>query len=334
MNNIATAVLTIGILFVCSAEAARVKDVANIKGVRENLLIGYGLVIGLKGTGDSAADITSKSMVRLFEKMGVTSGVSDFKSKNIAATIITAKLPPFARAGTKIDVTVSSIGDASSLEGGTLLVTPLRAGDQNVYAVAQGPVSLGSTADGGGKGGFPTTARIPDGGMIEKEVDGNFTSKKTFVLSLNHPDFTTSARLAKLVNTELGGKYAVARDAGTVDLITPFNYEGRGVELIATIENLDINPDSRARVVLNERTGTVIIGESVRIDSVAIAHGELAIEVEGKKGKKEKFGIIGGTSIKDIIQTLNTMGVAPKEMTAILQALKASGALQADLEIM
>ncbi len=330
--------LTLALLAPAQLQAARVKDIASIKGVRENLLIGYGLVVGVKGTGDSGTDITSKSMVRLFEKMGIQSGATDFKSKNVAAVIVTAKLPPFARAGTRMDVTVSSIGDAGSLEGGTLLVTPLRAGDQNVYAVAQGPVSLGGLTGGstGGGGGvsFPTTARVPNGGLIEKEVDGNFTQKKTFVLSLNDPDFTTAARLARMINTELAGKYAVARDSGTVDLIVPFNYEGNGVELIATIENLQLNPDSKARVVLNERTGTIVIGENVRIDNVAISHGDLAIEVSGPKGPKEKVGIIGGSNIKDVVKALNTLGVTPRDLTAIFQALRASGALQADLEVL
>jgi len=333
-------------LFSGEAMAARVKDVASIKGVRDNLLIGYGLVVGLKGTGDSGTDITSKSMVRLFEKMGIQTGATDFKSKNVAAVIATAKLPPFARAGTKMDITVSSIGDAASLEGGTLLVTPLRGGDQNVYAVAQGPVSLGGVTAGGGGGGggavsFPTTARVPNGAIIEKEIDSNFTQKKTFVLSLNSPDFTTASRLARQINTELGGKYAVARDSGTVDIISPFNYEGNGVELIAVIENLEITPDSKAKVVLNERTGTVVIGDNVRLDMVAISHGELQIEIGGgggagggRGGAKEKVGLMQGASIRDIVKALNTLGVAPKDLTAIFQALRAAGALQADLEVL
>ncbi|MBI2605439.1 MAG: flagellar basal body P-ring protein FlgI [Deltaproteobacteria bacterium] len=333
-NRTATVAAMALLFFSLTAQGARVKDIASIKGVRENLLIGYGLVIGLKGTGDSGTDITSKSMLRLFEKMGIQTGTTDFRSKNVAAVIATAKLPPFARAGTKMDVTVSSVGDAGTLEGGTLLVTPLRAGDQNVYAVAQGPVSLGSLTDG--KGMFPTTARVPNGAIIEREVEGSFTQKKTFVLSLNNPDFTTSARLSKLINTELGGKYAVARDSGTIDIIVPFNYDGNGVELVATIENLEISPDSKARVVLNERTGTVVIGENVRIDNVAISHGDLQIEVAGgAKGKKDRVGLIeGGTTIKDIVKALNAMGVSPKDMTAIFQALRASGALQADLEVL
>jgi flagellar P-ring protein precursor FlgI len=342
MKNFAQAVLTIALLSIGSmpAHGARVKDVASIKGVRDNLLIGYGLVVGLKGTGDSGTDITGKSMTRLFEKMGIQTGSTDFKSKNVAAVIVTAKLAPFARTGTKMDVTVSSIGDAGSLEGGTLLVTPLRAGDQNVYAVAQGPVSLGGTTDGGGGGGggskvsFPTTARVPNGALIEREVDGNFTQKKTFVLSINNPDFTTAARLARLINTELGGKYAAARDSGTIDVIAPFNYDGNGVELIATIENLEVDPDSKARVVLNERTGTVVVGENVRINNVAISHGDLSIEVSGGGKNKEKVGLIVGSNIKEIVKALNALGVTPKDMTAIFQALRAAGALQAELEVL
>ncbi|MGE4232174.1 MAG: flagellar basal body P-ring protein FlgI [Bacteriovoracia bacterium] len=363
---------TLGVIFIVlfslvnSSFAARIKDIVTIKGVRDNVLIGYGIVIGLKGTGDGSAELASKSMARMFEKLGIQAGTTDFKSKNVAAVIVTAKLPPFSRTGTKIDATVSSIGDASSLEGGILLVTPLRAGDQQVYAVAQGPISLGGLTDGGGGGGgaaggkvsFPTVARIANGAIVEKEIDGNFTSKKTFVLSINNPDFTTSARLAKLINTELGGKYAVARDAATIDLITPYNYDGNGVELMAMLENLEVATDTKARVVLNERTGTVVMGENVRIDNVAISHGELSIEVSappaptgagladaspaprapasgGKnKGPKDKIGIVGGSSIKDVVRALNSLGVAPKDMTAIFQALRASGALQADLEIL
>lgn len=322
------------------SHAARVKEIASIKGFRENLLIGYGVVVGLKGTGDSGTEVTSKSMARLFEKLGIATTSADFKSKNVAAVIVTAKLPPFARAGTKIDVSVSSIGDASSLEGGTLLVTPLRAGDQNVYAVAQGAVSLGQLVGSGTN--FPTAARVPNGALIEREVEGEFTNKKTFVLSLASPDFTTAARLVKQLNTEFGGKYATARDAGTIDLITPFNYEGNGVEFLAIVENIELNPDTKAKVVLNEKTGTVIIGENVRIQNVAISHGDLTIEVGGgtqttgtnKKGAKEKVGVIEGASIKEIVRGLNMLGASPKEMTAIFQSLRAAGALQAELEVL
>lgn len=333
------AFLLLSTVFAPGVEASRIKDIGQIKGVRENILIGYGVVVGLKGTGDSSTEVTQKSMIRLFEKLGIQNPGTEFKSKNTAAVIVTAKLPPFSRAGSKIDVSVASIGDASSLEGGTLLATPLKAGDQAIYAVAQGPISLGSTSNGGSSGGgggtFPTSGRIASGAYIEKEVDGNFTEKKSYVISLNQSDFTTAARISKIINTELGGKYAVARDAATVDIIVPFNYEGNGVELLSQIENMNVNPDGKAKVILNEKTGTVVIGEAVRIDPVAVSHGELTIEVAGgAKGQKDRTGLISGSNIKEIVKALNALGAKPQDMTAIFQALKASGALHAELEIL
>ncbi|OFZ78240.1 MAG: flagellar biosynthesis protein FlgA [Bdellovibrionales bacterium RIFOXYD1_FULL_53_11] len=321
-----------------TSSAARLKDVAAVKGVRENILIGYGIVVGLKGSGDSGTEVTGKSLSRLFSKLGLDSA-GDVKSKNAAAVIVTAKLPPFARAGNKIDITVSSIGDAASLEGGMLLVTPLRAGDQNVYAVAQGPVSIGAVADGSTKN-FPTVGRVVAGATIEKDVDANFSGKKGFRLSLHNPDFTTAARVATIINGELSGKYATARDSGTIDIVVPFNYEGNTVELLALLENLNVNVESRARVVLNERTGTVVMGERVVLSPVVLAHGELSIEVksEGKDkkgGKPQRLIEIGkGTSVADLVKLLNTLGVQPKDLTAIFQSLREAGALQADLEIM
>lgn len=323
-------------VFLPIAEAARIKDLATVKGVRENILIGYGIVVGLKGSGDSSTDITSQSLSRLFGKLGLdvqqNAGV---KSKNAAAVIVTAKLPPFARVGNQIDVTVSSIGDASSLEGGVLLVTPLRAGDQNVYSVAQGPVSIGSVADGSTKN-FPTVGRVINGATIEKDVDTKFASKKNFRLSLHSPDFTTAARVAAMINGELGGKFASAHDSGTIDVVVPFNYNGSTVELLATIENIQVNVDSRAKVVLNERTGTVVMGENIHISPVAISHGEITIEV--KNGDKTKPGSVAElkalTNVSDLVRALNTLGVQPKDLTAIFQTLKQTGALQADLEIM
>jgi len=317
------------------ADAARLKDIAAVKGVRENILIGYGIVVGLKGTGDSSVDVTSQSLSRLFGKLGLeVQGQNSIKSKNAAAVIATAKLPPFARVGNQIDLTVSSIGDSTSLEGGILLVTPLRAGDQNVYAVAQGPVSIGSIADGGGKT-FPTVGRVVSGATIEKDVDTNFASKKNFRLSLHSADFTTCARVAALINNELGGKFASARDSATVDVVVPFNYDGNSVELLARLENMAVNVESRAKVVINERTGTVVMGENVHISPVAIAHGDLAIEVKGgAKGAKERIAEVKGTSVSDLVKALNVLGVQPKDLTAIFQTLKQVGALQADLELM
>lgn len=319
------------------AQAARLKDIAVVKGVRENILIGYGIVVGLKGTGDSSAEVTGQSLTRLFGKLGLeVQANTPVKSKNAAAVIVTAKLPPFARAGNKIDITVSSIGDSASLEGGVLLVTPLRAGDQNVYAVAQGPVSIGSVADGSTKN-FPTVGRVVSGATIEKDLDINFAAKKNFRLSLHNPDFTTSARIATIINGELGGKFASSRDSGTIDVVVPFHYEGNTVELLSTLENLQVNVDSRSKVVLNERTGTVVMGDRISIASVAIAHGDLSIQVQGEKkgAKPDRLAELkSGATISDLVKALNTLGVQPKDLTAIFQTLKEVGALQADLEIL
>lgn len=335
--------LTITLLILASisplaSQAARLKDIATVKGVRENILIGYGIVVGLKGTGDSSVDVTGQSLGRLFGKLGLDMQANaSVKSKNAAAVIVTAKLPPFARVGNKIDITVSSIGDASSLEGGVLLVTPLRAGDQNVYAVSQGSVTLGGIADGSTKN-FPTVGRVVSGATIEKDVETNFATKKNFRLSLHNPDFTTAARVSALINSDLGGKYATAKDSGTVDVVVPFNYEGNSVELLAALENIQVNVDSRAKVVLNERTGTVVMGDRISISPVAIAHGELAIEVKAddaqSASKQLRLNELKGASVSDLVKALNTLGVQPKDLTAIFQTLKEVGALQADLEIM
>ena len=324
---------------------ARLKDIAQVKGVRENILIGYGLVVGLKGTGDSSTDVTAKSLGRLFGKLGLdVEKNAAIKSKNAAAVIVTSKLPAFARSGTQIDITVSSIGDAGSLEGGVLLVTPLRAGDQQVYAVAQGPVTLGTLTDG--KSTFPTVGRVVSGAMVERDIDTNFSGKKSFRLSLNNPDFTTAARLCSLVNAELGGKFASARDSATIDVVVPFNYDGNTVDLMARIENIRVVTDNKAKVVVNERTGTVVMGDKVSISPVAISHGDLSIQVKGQKPDRlvelkpgdradASKGIQNGAAtVSDLVKLLNTLGVQPKDMTAIFQTMKATGALQAELEFL
>lgn len=320
-----------------TAQAARLKDIAAVKGVRDNILIGYGIVVGLKGTGDSSAEVTSQSLGRLFGKLGLDIQASaGIKSKNAAAVIVTSKLPPFARAGNRIDVTVSSIGDASSLEGGTLIVTPLRAGDQNVYAVAQGAVSIGSVADGTTKN-FPTVGRVMAGAMVEKDIDTNFSQKNSVRLTLNSPDFTTAARLAVMINGELGGKYASSRDSATIDVVVPFHYQGNTVEFLAAIENININVDAKAKVVLNERTGTVVMGDKITITPVAISHGDLTIEVKNgpTKGKGDRvMELKSGANVAELVKALNTLGVQPKDLTAIFQTLKTMGALQAELEIL
>lgn len=320
-------------LIVTDLQAARLKDIANVRGVRDNQLIGYGLVVGLNGTGDSKSEYTNKSILRMLDKLGMKLESKDVSSKNIAAVVVTATLPPFSRAGNQLDVTVNSIGDASDLRGGTLVQTPLRAANQEIYVVAQGSILLGQE----GKI-HPTVGRIPNGGLIEKDVAENFSDRKLFRITLHNPDFTTAARVSKTLNKELGGKYAVAKDAGTVDVTTPYSFEGKGVELLATIESVQISPDTRAKVVVNEKTGTVVIGEQVRISKVAISHGDLTVQVGEKKDKKgggDHIAIIDGSvSVGDLVKAMNQLGVSPKDLITILQSVKAAGALQGELEIL
>lgn len=339
MKSLSLALVMIAGLVGSPAQAARIKDIANVRGVRDNQLIGYGIVVGLKGSGDSKSEFTNKSVARMLDKLGNKLESKDLASKNVAAVIITATLPAFARAGNKLDITVSSVGDASSLVGGTLLQAPLRAADQQIYAVAQGSILVGGGADA-----HLTVGRLPNGAIIERDVAEDFTSRKMFRLTLHNPDFTTSARLAKKINLDLSGKYATSKDAGTVDIVVPFAYEGRAVELLASIEALEVTPDSRARVIVNEKTGTVVIGENVRISRVAISHGELTVKVDAAKstgGSKSKdqggdrVAVLDtGTSVGDLVKAMNALGVSPKDLITILQNIKAAGALQGELEIL
>ncbi|WP_374077521.1 flagellar basal body P-ring protein FlgI [Bdellovibrio bacteriovorus] len=314
------------------ANAARLKDIASIRGVRENQLIGYGIVVGLKGTGDGKNEFMSKSVVRMFDKLGMKLDSPEFASKNAAAVIITGTMPAFGKAGNPIDITVSAIGDASSLQGGTLLQAPLRAANEQVYAVAQGSIVIG----GDGKDSHTTSGRIPNGAIIERDMTADFSSRKMYRLTLINPDFTTAARSVLTINKELGGHYASAKDAGTIDIITPFAYENRGVELLATIESIDINPDMKARVVVNEKTGTIVIGDKVKISKVAISHGSIAVKVgDGKKGSEEKVAVLDtGVSVGELVQALNKLGVSPKDLITILQSIKSAGALHGELEVL
>jgi flagellar P-ring protein precursor FlgI len=314
------------------AEAARLKDIASIRGVRENHLIGYGIVVGLKGTGDGKNEFTSKSMVRLLDKLGVKLDATEVQSKNVAAVIVTANLPAFAKAGNPMDITVSAIGESSSLQGGTLLQTPMRAGNEQVFAVAQGTVVI----SGDGKEMHTTSGRIPNGAIIEKDVQSDFSSRKMFRLTLHNPDFTTAARSVLTINRELGGQYASAKDAGTIDIVTPFSYENKGVELLATIESIQINPDTRAVVIINEKSGTVVIGDKVKISKVAVSHNGISVKVgDGKKGTvEEKIALIEGASVGDLVQNLNKVGITPKDLITLLQAIKAAGALHGELEVL
>lgn len=323
------------VLFACAinANAARLKDIANIRGVRSNQLVGYGIVVGLAGTGDSKSEYTNKSVQRMLDRLGMKVQDKEVASKNVAAVIVTAQLPPFARAGNKMDVTVSALGDATSLKGGTLIQTPLRAADQQIYAVAQGSLLVGFSQ----QGVHETVARLPNGAMIERDLGNKFASRKMFRLTLHTPDFTTAARMALAINKELAGKYASPLDAGTVDLMTPTSYEGKGVELLALIESLNIEPDTTAKVVINEKTGTVVIGHGVKVSKVALSHGDLTIKIAGDEKKKEGDRIMvmdESANVGDLVKAMNRLGVTPKDLITILQSIKAAGALQGDLEIL
>ncbi|MBT6326823.1 MAG: flagellar basal body P-ring protein FlgI [Bdellovibrionales bacterium] len=311
----------------------RLKDIISIKDVRSNPIIGYGVVIGLNGTGDSSGDLINNSMKQLFMKLGLNPK-NEVASKNVASVIVTAKLPPFARIGQKIDAKVSSIGNASSLAGGTLLITPLKGGDGKIYGIANGSVSIGGLTKGKK---FPTIALLPSGVVVEKEIKNDFNNKKSVRFSLNNSDFTTAARIEQIINQELGGKFASAKDSTTIDLMIPIMYQRNIVKLMAIIENFKVYTDQKAKIIINERTGTIVAGGDVMIKEVAIGHGDLTIEV-GKKSKKDNkkstiYHMEEGTNLKDLAKGLNAFGVTPEDIISILQALKRNGALIGEIEV-
>jgi flagellar P-ring protein precursor FlgI len=316
------------------AKGTRLKDLVDVKGVRENPIIGYGLVIGLNGSGDGGGEIVDNSLRRMFQKLGLNPQ-NEISSNNVASVIVTAKLKPFARMGQKIDVKVSSIGNASSLAGGTLLVTPLKGGDGNVYAIANGSISIGGLVKGKK---FPTSGLITSGATVEKELEINFDKKKSLRLSLKNPDFTTSARIEKTINQELGGKFASSKDSTTVDLIIPAHYQRKVVQLLAIVENFRVHSDSVAKIVINERTGTIVAGGDIYLKPVAISHGDLTIEIgadaEGGKDKLNRFYFVDKkTSLNDLVKSLNAFGSTPEDLISIFQALKSNGALIGEIEL-
>ncbi len=349
-----------------TANAVRIKDVATIEGVRDNTLIGYGLVVGLNGTGDKAGTtFTIQSLVAMLTKMGVFLDPSTVKVKNVAAVIVTSRLPAFMKPGNRIDVVVSSLGDATSLAGGTLLLTPLRGPDQQVYALAQGPLSVGGFVGGDAtkvQKNHPTVGTIAAGALVEKEVETGFAGKGYVTLNLRNHDFTTATRVAQAINLRMGEETtAVTVDAGAVRFQVPEHYLGRVTDLIGIVEMLDIEVDTPAKVVVNERTGTVVMGSDVRISEVAVSHGNLTVRIQKqlKVSQPLPFGPEGsitaivpdeevilteeddklvllreGATIGGVVRGLNAIGVSPRDMISVLQAIKASGALQADLEIL
>ncbi|MFB3926683.1 MAG: flagellar basal body P-ring protein FlgI, partial [Syntrophales bacterium] len=278
-------------LFISSADAcaARIKDIASIGGVRDNQLIGYGLVVGLAGTGDTIKNgFTKETLANILTRQGLSMKDKDLKSNNVASVIVTAKLPPFAKIGSKIDVEVSSIGDAKSLQGGTLLMTALKGADNEVYAVAQGPITLGGFAASGAAGGgisknHTTVGRITNGAFVEKELKYDFENNRTLMVNLYQSDFTTSTRLAAAINGSLKDANAKLVDSSSVIVSLKESYQGSLVRLVSVIENLEVPVDSAAVIVMNEKTGTVVMGEKVRISTVAVAHGNLSIEIKEEK---------------------------------------------------
>lgn len=340
----------------------RVKDITDIQGIRDNQLIGYGLVVGLNGTGDTLnnAIFTRQSLIGMLERLGVNTEdqAKNLRTKDIAAVMVTANLPAFSHSGEKIDVTVSAMGDASDLTGGTLLVTPLLGADGQVYAVAQGSLVTGAVKASGANAsytqGVPTVGRIANGAIVERSVSFKLASETTPKLELRNPDFTTAMRIAKAINARLGAGTATVDDPRTVAL----DLKGRNVvNDLAEIDDLRVQPSTPATVVVDEATGTIVMGADVRISTVAIAQGNLTVQVTNtpvvsqpnpfgngrtvstattsisvKKGKGKKLDILhGGVSLRQLVSGLNALGVAPHDMISILQAIKAAGALQAQL---
>jgi len=361
--------LLLGLLVVAAmlpggAHAMRIKDIATIEGVRENQLVGYGLVVGLNGTGDSAGtQFTIQSLVNMLERLGVTVNRNQVKVNNVAAVIVTAELPPFARAGSTIDVQVSSMGDAKSLAGGTLLMTPLTAPDGQVYAVAQGPLLVGSLAFGGKaakvQSNHPTAGRIPGGALIEREVAFSLVGQEMLSYRLKDADFTTAARMSAAIDRRFGAGTATAVDGGTLQITVPEEFRRQTVAFIAALEGLEVNPDATARIVVNERTGTIVIGEDVRIATIAVSHGNLNLviseapevsqptpfskgetvtvprtTIEVSEGGSEIVVLTQGVSIGEVARALNAIGATPRDLIAIFQAIKAAGALHAELVIL
>lgn len=319
------------------AGAARIKDLAAIKGIRSNQLTGYGLVIGLNGTGDKdGVSFTKQALANMMEKMNIYIDKDDLKVKNVAAVMVTATIPPFARIGDKIDVSVSSLGDAKSLKGGTLLLTPLKGVDSRIYALASGSLAIAMPSGASDRNSHLLVARIVNGASVEREIPFKLDGKKNLILSLFSPDFTTAMRMTDTINASLGKGVAKTIDSSAISLTVPEKMRVRDVaEFIADIETLTVIPDTTAKVVINEKTGTVVIGSDVTISSVAVAHGNLSVTIDDGNGpRKESVMTLPGTStIGELVRGLNSLGVEPQDLISILQSIKAAGALQAQLVI-
>jgi flagellar P-ring protein FlgI len=344
---------------------SRIKDLANIEGVRQNQLVGYGLVVGLNGTGDTLNNIpfTKQSLQAMLERMGVNIRGATIRTGNVAAVMVTGNLPPFGTQGTRMDVTVSALGDAKNLQGGTLLVTPLLGADGNVYAVAQGSLAIGGfQADGAAASitrGVPTVGRIANGAIIEREVEFALNRLPNVRLALRNADFTTAKRIAAAVNDYLGTKAAEPIDPSTVQLLIPAEFKGNVVAFLTEIEQLQVEPDLAAKIIIDERSGIIVMGRDVRVATVAVAQGNLTVSISespqvsqpnplargrtvvtprtsvGVTEDGRKLGIVkDGVSLQQLVDGLNGLGIGPRDLIGILQAIKAAGAIQADIEVM
>jgi len=344
---------------------SRIKDLANIEGVRQNQLIGYGLVVGLNGTGDTLNNIpfTKQSLQAMLERMGVNIRGATIRTGNVAAVMVTGNLPAFGTQGTRMDVTVSALGDAKNLQGGTLLVTPLLGADGNVYAVAQGSLAIGGfQAEGAAASitrGVPTVGRIANGAIIEREIEFALNRLPNVRLALRNADFTTAKRIAAAINDFIGTPTAEPLDPSTVELSVPQQYKGNVVALLTEIEQLQIEPDIPAKIIIDERSGIIVMGRDVRVSTVAVAQGNLTVTISeapqvsqplpGARGRTvtvprsrlgvtedgRKLAVVNeGVSLQQLVDGLNALGIGPRDLIAILQAIKASGAIQADIEVM
>jgi flagellar P-ring protein precursor FlgI len=359
------ALVALGCVASPAAATSRIKDLASVEGIRQNQLIGYGLVVGLNGTGDTLNNtpFTKQSLQAMLERLGVNIRGQQIRTGNVAAVMVTANLPPFATQGTRIDVTASAMGDAKSLEGGTLLVTPLLGADGNVYAVAQGSLAIGGfTAEGQGAKitrGVPTVGRMPNGAIIEREIEFALNRLPNVRLALRNADFTTAKRIASAVNDYLGTKTAEPIDPSTVQLSIPPEFKGNVVAFLTEIEQLQVEPDLAAKIIIDERSGIIVMGRDVRVATVAVAQGNLTVTISespqvsqpnplsrgrtvvtprssvsvAEDGKKLAL-VKDGVSLQQLVDGLNGLGIGPRDLISILQAIKAAGAIQADIEVM
>jgi flagellar P-ring protein precursor FlgI len=364
---VGTALLVLALILTspkAEANTPRIKDIVTFEGIRDNLLVGYGLVVGLNGTGDKLNNsvFTEKSLQSFLGRLGVSTANQELKVKNVAAVTVTAKLPPFARAGSRIDIVVSALGDASSLEGGTLIATPLMAADGEMYAVAQGSVSIGGFSAEGSEGsvtkGIPTTGFISDGAIVEHEIPFELDDLTDVKLALKSPDLTTARLIAERVNEKLGDQFAKAIDPGTVSLMIPLEYTQSVASLLADIEQLTVNTDSKAKIIIDEATGTIVMNDNVKLDTVAVAQGNLVVSIANIQGVSQPgaFAPEGAESVvlsqeqlnvqetqgnialikenvklQDLVNGLNALGVSTRDLITILQTIKQAGALHAEI---